>query len=448
MIFSAKLLLTYLQDCQSLLPLLPHLVALILLVLLSVCLLSNLRFTRVVCSRTSQLLKQFPRVSVLVPARNEAATIGACVISLLRQEYPDMEVLVFDDGSTDGTSQQLDALKAQFPHLNVLHAYDDPPPGWNGKSYACHQLAEKATGEWLLFTDADTVHASRSVEQGIVQAVALNAALVSAFPYQQTITWSERILVSFIIDFLPLIGLNFRAIWLGRSKRVVANGQYLLAHASSYRAVGGHASISCSLIDDFALAQRFRACGQTVALVDGAQLLKCRMYHSLREVWNGFTKNLLLALSSSSPGMSSVGGAALFAWCYVCLFVFPFFNLAFSEQWALALLEIGWLLLLRALVVWQLRRPFGEILTTPLAAWSVLALGLSALYRRFHGKHVVWKGRLYETTRTHSTSGNFSSSAMPYNAYDRARTSTSAPGRGSSVARMRGRILLPRKRNS
>jgi chlorobactene glucosyltransferase len=392
MVFPTKRLLHQVRDD---LQRLSHLMAFVLLTLLGARLWSNLRFLRWVRDQAAEPSVRLPRVSVLIPARNEAATISSCVTSLLQQRYPDLEVMVLDDGSTDGTRRQLEALKVQYPQLTVIHATGDPPPGWNGKSFACLRLAERATGDWLLFTDADTIHEPHSVAQGITQAVALDAALLSACPYQRTNTWSERLIVSFILDFMPLVALNFKAMWHGNGRQVVANGQYLLVHAASYRALGGHASIQSALIDDFALAQRFRTAGYTIALVDGTAMLSCRMYHTFREVWDGFSKNLLLALTSSSRGKYALWRAPLFAWCYACVFVLPFFNLVFSERKALARVEICGLFLVRGLAVRHLRRPLDEVLTTPLAAWGVMALGMGTLYRRWRKRPIAWKGRRY-----------------------------------------------------
>ena len=376
---------------------LAHLTSLAVLTVLTGRLIANLRFLRSTRQRAmaQEVLLPGPLVSVLVPARNEAATIAACIRSLLAQEHTDIEVLVLDDGSTDGTSEQLDALRELAPQLAVTHSREDPPPGWNGKSYACWRLANLARGDWLLFTDADTVHNAISITQGLAYALAHDAVLVSVLPRQHTVTWSERLIVSFILDFLPLIGLDLRAVWRGTSRRAAANGQYLLAHAASYQAVGGHASIRGALVDDFALAERFRSHGCTILLVDGADMLSCRMYTSFREVWSGFSKNLLGALVSPREHTQALWQAPLFAWGYACLFVIPFWRLVRGPHRWLAAFEVAWLSVVRGIATHHVHRSLGEVITTPLAAWSVMAIGLGAFYRRLLGRETSWKGRLY-----------------------------------------------------
>jgi chlorobactene glucosyltransferase len=277
----------------------------------------------------------------------------------------------------------------------VIHGSNHLPSGWNGKSYACHRLATHATGEWLLFTDADTHHSPQSIAQGIAQALTLEVDLLSAFPAQQTESWSERIIVSFIIDFLPLIGLNFRAITHGSGTGTAGNGQYLLTRASAYQQAGGHAAIAHETLDDFALTRHFRLAGYKIGLIDGQQLSRCRMYRNARQVWEGFSRSLMHGLDNSTTNKHNVVWALLFVWGYSTLFVNPFYYLFIGSTPWLALMEIGWLALLRGVASWHLRRPLLEVATTPLAAWGVMALGLAAIYRRWQGQKVNWKGRYY-----------------------------------------------------
>ena len=372
-----------------------HLTALLTLAALTRRLRSNLRFLSWVrrqaqCATTAQ-----PHVSVLVPARNEAKTIAPCAASLLRQDYPDFDIIIMDDASTDDTGAQLDTLAGASPRLRVIHGHEAPPSRWNGKSYACSRLAEGGTGEWLLFTDADTQHTPQSLARGIATALALDVDLLSVAPFQHTNTWSESLLVSFVVDFLPTIGVDLRAMWRGDSQTIAVNGQYLLARATSYRSIGGHRAIGAEMVDDFALARRFRAYGYKIAFVEGSEMLECRMYRTVHDVWEGFSKNLLLGLETATRETRSSWWGALFIWCFACLFVTPFYHLARGGARWLALIEIGWLLLLRGWVGAHLRRPHAEIVTTPVAGWMVMALGMTALYRRWRKREVMWKGRVY-----------------------------------------------------
>ncbi|MAS37443.1 MAG: hypothetical protein CL610_25815 [Anaerolineaceae bacterium] len=374
-----------------------YLTALALLLALSIRLWRNLRFL-CFAGRPVTDATELPAVSVLVPARNEAHNITACVESLAQQDYPTLEIIVLDDQSTDGTYAQLMALTAKFPALRVMRNTTPPPPGWNGKSYACHLLSAQASGAWLLFTDADTVHTSRSVSSGMSQARRLNVDLLTALPYQRTGSWPEKVMVSFIMDFLPLLGVDLWRMWRRNSEQVLANGQYMLVQAATYRALGGHEAIKGALVDDFALAQHFTRHGATIAFVNGISMLTCRMYGNGREVWHGFSKNMLLALQTNARW--PVWKALLFAWGFASLFVLPpLIALLYPNDRWLALLLAGWLLVLRAAVVLHFRRPAHEILTTPLAAVGVMLLGLNTLYLKRRNRPIRWKDRPYSISQ-------------------------------------------------
>jgi chlorobactene glucosyltransferase len=335
-----------------------------------------------------------PRVSVLLPARNESANITPCVESLIHQDYSNLEVIVLDDHSSDDTGLKLDHLLQKYPQLRVIHGQEKPPEGWNGKSYACHRLASAATGEWLLFTDADTVHTPGSVRLGLGCAISLNVDMLSAFPRQRAESWGERLMVPFILGFLTMVGLDFRGIWRGQCGRTAANGQYLLVKATAYRQLGGHAAIYRELVDDIALAQAFRRANRRIALVDGTRMLSCRMYHSAREVWDGFSKNILLGLRTS--GNMRLWYAPLFAWGYASLFIMPVL-LLFHDTRLLAAVVVGWLWSLWAIIAARLYRPLWEVPFISLAAIGVIALSLNSMYLRLRNKGVVWKGRVYNT---------------------------------------------------
>jgi chlorobactene glucosyltransferase len=232
-----------------------------------------------------------PRVSVLVPARNEEDHIGDCVRSLLAQDYPDFEVLVLNDASTDRTGSILDTLSAGDQRLRVL-AGAGLPDGWLGKHWACQQLAQAADGELLLFTDADTRHGPQSVLHGVAALEAEGADLLTAIPHEETVTLAEQLVVPVvpwsILTFLPL-ALAFRSPSPTLSATI---GQYMLFRTSAYIQIGGHAAVRNDPVDDIALGRRIKAQGFRWRVADATRDVRCRMYQDSHQVFEGFSKNL------------------------------------------------------------------------------------------------------------------------------------------------------------
>jgi chlorobactene glucosyltransferase len=232
-----------------------------------------------------------PRVSVLVPARNEEANIDACVRSLLNQDYPDFEVIVLDDASRDRTGEILAELTARNPRLRVIVGRE-LPTGWLGKHWACQQLGEAADGDLLLFTDADTRHGPRSLWNGVAASMAEGADLLTAFPRQEVVTWSEKLVVPFfpwsILSFLPL-ALAYRV----RSPALCAAiGQYMLFRRAAYEQIGGYAAVRADAVDDIALGRRIKVHGLRWRMANATRDVRCRMYRDAAQVFEGFSKNL------------------------------------------------------------------------------------------------------------------------------------------------------------
>ena len=233
----------------------------------------------------------WPRISVLVPARNEAANIERCLRTLLVQAYPNAEFLVLDDESTDETAAIVATLAARDPRLRLLHG-GSLPTGWLGKCNACAQLAEAATGDYLLFTDADTVHGLTSLASALAAAEQRFLGLVSVLPRQTARTGAERLM-------LPLLPLNILALLpVGLVRRrpepslSAGIGQFLFFRRDAYRAAGGHTAVHDQVLDDVMLARRVKAAGWRMDLLDGGTAVRCRMYDSFGAIWRGFSKNL------------------------------------------------------------------------------------------------------------------------------------------------------------
>jgi len=252
----------------------------------------------------------FPRVSILVPARNEEDNIEACVRSLLAQDYPDFEVVALNDESTDRTGAILAALDGE-PRLRVLNGMP-LPPDWLGKHWACHQLAQAATGELLLFTDADTRHHPQALREAVAALHAERADLLTALPRQIVGSWAERLIVPIILwSLFALVPLAL-AHRLRRTSLVVAVGQYMLFRREAYDRSGGHAAVRQHAVDDIALARRIVSQGLRWRLADAGVRVRCRMYRNPGQVVEGLSKNLFAAFDYGWPQF-------LFVWAWMGL---------------------------------------------------------------------------------------------------------------------------------
>ena len=254
--------------------------------------LSNIWITRRVRHHPAPAV--FPMVSVLIPARNEERSIAGCVRSILAQDYPSFEVLVLDDQSSDGTRPILESMAVAHPALRILHG--EPPSGNQvGKNWACSQLARQAQGELLLFTDADTLNRSDTLKTIVTALMGEQADLLTGFPRQEVPLGESGCW----FHFFP--GLSFVLFhWHWRtSLRLpflsIAVGQMMLFRREAYLAIGGHESISSSVVDDMSLARQIKAKRLSWRVSYIADLVSCRMYHSSREAIDGFTKNLFAA---------------------------------------------------------------------------------------------------------------------------------------------------------
>jgi len=246
---------------------------------------------------TASRLGDAPPVSICVPARNEAANIEACVFGVQAQRGASIEVLVYDDQSTDGTGEIVARLAATDSRVQIVPT-QPLPPEWNGKQHACQRMAEAATGEWLLFTDADVRFEADAVAAALSEATRLRVDLISTFPRQLTGSLLERLVVP-LIHFILFSYLPFPLMRWSKSPIASAGcGQFLLVRRSAWQRAGGHASLRASMHDGIQLPRRVRASGGRTDLFDGTALVSCRMYRDFKSCWNGFAKNAYEGLGS------------------------------------------------------------------------------------------------------------------------------------------------------
>lgn len=334
-----------------------------------------------------------PRVSICLPLRNEEINAAAVIGSLLAQDYPDFELLVLDDGSTDRTRAVITELARTDARLRIV-AGTPLPPGWIGKSWACHQLARAASGELLLFTDADTRHASDCLGRAVAALQAEQADLLSLVPYEVVGTLGEALTVPIMLWSITCF-LAVRIVERWQSPAfTAANGQFLLFRHSAYRQIGGHEAVRASAVDDLALVRRVAAAGLRWRLVDGMSSLSCRMYRSSRAAFAGFSKNLFPAFGGSVAVFVFVWLWLLVTyWQPVVVLLLAAFG-ARVEVFSLWAAGLGWglgsLLWLVTAVRW--RYPLWLSLVGPAVIVSGAVIGFYSMYLTLTGR-TRWKGR-------------------------------------------------------
>lgn len=347
--------------------------------------------------------REGPRVSVIVPARNEAGNIGPCLAAILRSSYENREIIVVDDQSTDGTGDIVRALEARTESALRLVDGGVLPDGWYGKPWACWQGYRAAAGDVLLFTDADTRHECDLLGRTVTALEQEGADLLTVLPEQTLTSFWERAVMP---HMLFMLGVRYRASRMNRTRNardVVANGQYIMMPRASYEAIGGHEAVKHEVVEDLRLAQHVIGAGRKLYAAHAEEFMQTRMYRSLGGIVEGWSKNVAIG-SAYSVGQRL---RPVMPWLIIVFllgaWVLPpsillgelFFRMVDSlVAWALGAVILS--LSFWALVHLRMRVPPLYALIYPVGAVVAAIIVLrSALRGR---ARVVWKGRTYGTT--------------------------------------------------
>lgn len=330
-----------------------------------------------------------PPLTVVIPARNEAANIGPCVASVLASDHPRLRVLVFDDGSTDGTAEQARAAGAE-----VITGEGELPEGWKGKPWALQRATRGLDGEWVVFLDADVRVVPQALSRAHAWAIREGADFLSGFGRLTMETFWEKVIQP-SVGGLILAGNDLdRVNDPQKPEHLIANGQFILVRRPAYEAVGGHGAVKADILDDVGLARAFFGAGFKVRVLFMRELFSCRMYTGLRDLWLGWTKNLYAGLHHRRGTVMVLVGFILFE------FLLPY-----------VLLPAGLVTGDRALLAWGIALPllihavraymdhvFGQEkawgLLQPLGSLMLVGLLVDSM-RRSRAGTVSWKGRTY-----------------------------------------------------
>ncbi|MBM3162970.1 MAG: glycosyltransferase [Chlorobi bacterium] len=346
---------------------------------------------------TSEHAGDRPFVSVLVPARNEERAIEACVRSLLRQDYPRYEVIVLDDASDDGTWELLRRLQqASDERLRIVRGLP-LPEGWHGKAWACRQLADAASGELLLFTDADTRHEPATLGRSVAALQASGSDLLTLTPYQETEGFWEKLVIP-LVYFILMCYLPLRLVRTSpKTAFCSAIGQFMLFRRDIYFRTGGHSSVKADIVEDVWLCRSVKKAGGHVRVFNGTDALSCRMYRTPAEIVRGFSKNLFAGLGYHSGALFTLVALTL------AFHVLPYGFLVTAlckGDFGIALFQLPFLqvtlaLGCRALIARTFRQPAGFWLLHAFSQLALVAIALNSFAIVRFGKGPQWKGRNY-----------------------------------------------------
>ena len=334
-----------------------------------------------------------PGISIIIPARNEAENIGPCLASLRQSSYDRLEIIVVDDRSTDDTAALAEAAAAEDSRVRVVRG-GELPSGWYGKPWACLQGFKAATGDLLVFTDADTRHSAELLGHATGAYLAEPAGLLTVVTGQDCLTFWERVVMPQF--WLPL-GLRFHPLRVNAARRprdVIANGQFIMVSREAYQAAGTHEAVRDQVAEDLALAQAFHATGRRVRMWWGDDLIRTRMYTGLSHLVEGWSKNLFLGARASFPEEPLLRAAApLLVMLGMAFWLVPTVAMAVTggASWAVWAFVFGsafWALISHGMGI-----PAWYGLLHPLGAAVASGIVIRSVVRG--GRRVEWRGRVY-----------------------------------------------------
>ena len=339
-------------------------------------------------------------ISVIIPARNEGRNIRRCLQALFAQTYSNYELIVVDDRSSDETPMILAELGKAAARLNIVHG-SQLPPGWAGKPHALIQGVAVAQGEWLCFMDADTFAQPNLLWSAYRMALEQGADMFSILTDQELGSFWEKTILPLV--FLGLsFGFPAQRVNDPTKPDAISNGQFILIKRSVYDRVGGHVAVKDRVDEDKAIAILVKRAGYRLLLADGRKVACTRMYTSLPEMWEGWTKNIYLGLLDRLWLL--LFGALL---GLLVSFLLPFWLLGgllwlTSGGGVVAAIVTGEASLLWVYLLWKRLQacrafgiPGGYALTFPLGALIFTAMMFASAFNVISGRGVLWKGRRY-----------------------------------------------------
>ena len=340
-------------------------------------------------------LVAYPYISVCVPARNEERDVKKCVESLLNQDYPNFEVIVVDDNSNDNTPKIVSSMAEQYSNL-IFIAGAQLASGWTGKPYALHQAYQRSRGQYLLFTDADLTYQSHALKTAVHTMICKDLDLLTLMPAVIFGSFWERVVQPVIFGFIASL-TNFRKVNSESHQSAMGFGAFLFFKKEAYQKIGGHLSVANEVLEDIMIAKKAKLNGLSVLVADGKNLFSIRMYHSMREIWMGWRKNIFLAMKSS------VFRASYYMAMVLCFLLTPYI-VVMCNLWigaggvwvGISLLGLALTLATGLGLCHELGLERKNVFLFPLGAILMVMIMISSMLQTLLLRRTEWRGRIYE----------------------------------------------------
>ena len=339
-------------------------------------------------------LDGLPMVSVCVPARNEERGIRACLESLLKQDYPQFEVIVVNDHSTDRTGELIQDLAEKNSRLIALEG-KDLPESWLGKPFALYQAFQKAKGEILLFTDADPVFEPHALRTAVFTMKERGLDALTLMPKAEFGSFWERAVQPAIFGFIASL-TRFKNVNDPNDKSAMGFGAFLMFKRSAYEAIGGHEGGKADVLEDVLIAKRLKKAGLKLLVADAKCLFSIRMYHGFHEIWTGWRKNMFLAMKRS------VARALYYVFMVLTFLLTPYLVLGWNVVAGTGILWTGLSLLGVVLVFAATIKTCDELglgrknaCLFPIGAVVMAAIMINSMIQILIFSRTEWRGRVY-----------------------------------------------------
>lgn len=339
-----------------------------------------------------------PTVSVIIPARNEEHNISYAVLSLLDQSYPKdrYEIIVVNDNSTDDTENIVKEIAQKHKRVKLI-SKDEPEEGWTGKSSACFKGAENLTSDYLCFVDADTKSKRDLLKAAVTFALKNEIDMFTVSPFQELRSFSEKVFLPGVF-LLIASSINFNKVNNPSKPEAIANGQFIMFKREVYEKTGGHSAVKSIVMEDIALAEMIKNRGFKLFFIFGDSYISTRMYSSVMEIWDGFSKNISVIMKTGSDFTTLISSCKSFflGAAPVVIPAFLFFDTGgFSDYTILAyLLGILSLLIFGLIALREMGISVFYLLLFPLGFVLHGFITINSIFKKRKGR-TVWKGRKY-----------------------------------------------------